>query len=224
MSADPYSAMRAQMVAWQVEQRGLTEPRLLAVLRALPRHLFVPNALQHLAYADHPLQIGSGQTISQPYMTALMSSLLRLNGSENVLEIGTGSGYQAAVLAGLAGQVHTCERHPVLAERAGQILNELACLNVSVHITDGGYGWPAAAPYQGILVTAAAPAPPPPLLAQLAEGGRLVIPIGGRGRQVLQVWLRRGAAFTVEESISVVFVPLRGVFGWTEADWPDETG
>jgi protein-L-isoaspartate(D-aspartate) O-methyltransferase len=222
MNTDPYAAQRAEMVAQQVEQRGLTEARLLSVLRGLPRHLFIPEALRSQAYADHPLQIGSGQTISQPYMTALMSSLLKLCGGETVLEIGTGSGYQAAVLAGLAEIVHTCERHAPLAEQAGKILSELGCANVSVHTCDGCLGWPPAAPYQGILVTAAAPAPPPPLLEQLGDGGRLVIPIGGRGRQLLQVWQRRGAQFDVEDIMPVVFVPLRGMYGWAEAVWPPD--
>jgi protein-L-isoaspartate(D-aspartate) O-methyltransferase len=223
MNADPYAEQRAEMVTQQMERRNLNDPRLLAVLRRLPRHLFVPEELRSAAYADHPLPIGSGQTISQPYMTALMSSLLHLAGTENVLEIGTGSGYQAAVLAGLAAQVHTCERHAGLAEQATRILTELSCGNVSVHVTDGGYGWPDAAPYQGILVTAAASAPPPPLLAQVAEGGRLVIPIGSRGYQVLQVWQRRGERFDVEDILPVVFVPLRGSFGWSETDWPSDS-
>jgi len=222
MIVDPYTAQRAEMVAQQVEQRGLTETRLLAVLRGLPRHLFIPEALRWQAYADHPLPIGNGQTISQPYMTALMSSLLELCGGETVLEIGTGSGYQAAVLAGLAEHVHTCERHTQLAEQAGKILSELGCGNVAVHNCDGCLGWPRAAPFQRILVTAAAPAPPLPLLAQLGEGGRLVIPIGGRGQQLLQIWQRRGAQFAVTDIIPVVFVPLRGLYGWSEADWPPD--
>jgi protein-L-isoaspartate(D-aspartate) O-methyltransferase len=210
------------MVAQQVESRQIRDARLLAVLRSLPRHRFVPEALQQQAYNDRPLPIGNGQTISQPYMTALMSALLQLKGDENVLEIGTGSGYQAAVLAGLAATVHTCERHAGLAEGASQILGELGCSNVSVHICDGGLGWPAAAPYQGIVVTAAAPAPPPALLAQLSEGGRLVIPIGGRGQQILQVWRRCREQYDIKDIMPVVFVPLRGSAGWSETDWPPE--
>ncbi len=220
MSLDAYADQRAEMVAQQVERRGLQDPRLLTVLRSLPRERFVPENLRHMAYHDQPLPIGSGQTISQPYMTALMSALLQLQGHENVLEIGTGSGYQAAVLAGLARVVHTCERHAALADQAGRILAELGCHNVTVHRGDGGLGWPAAAPYQGILVTAAAPIVPRPLLEQLAEGGRLVIPAGVRGRQMLQVWRRLGGQFNHEEIMPVFFVPLRGQFGWNEADWP----
>jgi len=214
--ADPFTHRRAEMVARQIEERGLCDARLLEVLRTVPRHCFVPEKLRSMAYDDNPLPIGNGQTISQPYIVALMTNLLHLTGTETVLEIGTGSGYQAAVLARLAAKVHTIERHSDLAERAAAVLAGLGLQNVTVHCEDGSLGWPDAAPYEGILVTAAAPAPPAPLLSQLAEHGRLVIPIGGRAGLVLQVWQRIGPAFEMEDIISVAFVPLRGSFGWSD--------
>jgi protein-L-isoaspartate(D-aspartate) O-methyltransferase len=216
LNADPFARQRAEMVTRQIEERGLRDSRLLDVLRSIPRHFFVPEQQRQAAYEDRPLPIGSGQTISQPYIVALMTSLLRLTGSETILEIGTGSGYQAAVLAGLAARVHTLERHADLAERAAAVLAELEYHNVTVHCADGSLGWPDAAPYEGILVTAAAPAPPAPLLNQLSDGGRLVIPIGGHSGQVLQVWQRFGSTFETEDVIPVVFVPLRGQYGWSE--------
>jgi protein-L-isoaspartate(D-aspartate) O-methyltransferase len=219
MAIDTFGFERAQMVAHQIERRGVTDPRLLEALRTVPRHKFVPDDLQTMAYADYPLAIGSGQTISQPYIVALMTELLHLKGDENVLEIGTGSGYQAAVLSRLARSVHSVERFESLAARARQVLNALNCDNVSVHTADGSLGWPANAPYQGILVTAAAPGAPPPLLAQLADGGRLVLPVGGRGGQSLQVWQRQGETFDSEDVLYVAFVPLRGAHGWNEASW-----
>lgn len=214
---DPdFTAQRESMVRWQIERRGILTPRVLEAFRRIPRHLFVPRKDWPDAYEDRPLPIGLGQTISQPYIVALMTDLLRLQGTETVLEIGTGSGYQAAILSLLAGQVHTIERHELLAERARQVLESLGLRNVSVHTADGSLGWPEAAPYGGILVTAAAPAVPAPLLEQLAEGGRLVLPVGPSGYQVLQVWQREGEAWTHEEVIPVAFVPLRGQYGWKE--------
>jgi protein-L-isoaspartate(D-aspartate) O-methyltransferase len=216
-----FEEKRLVMVASQIEHRGLTEPRLLRAFRSVPRHRFVPLNLQDQAYTDGPLPIGSGQTISQPYIVALMTSLAALTGEENVLEIGTGSGYQAAVLACLAKTVHTIERHAALVDWSSQTLEALGYQNVFVHQGDGSLGWPDAAPYQAILVTAASPAPPQPLLDQLAEGGRMVIPIGAPGVQELQVWQRSGAQFTMESIIPVAFVPLRGELGWKEDQWPD---
>ena len=216
-----FDEKRLEMVSSQIERRGLNEPRLLQALRSVPRHRFVPLDVQEHAYDDGPLPIGSGQTISQPYIVALMTSLAALKGDENVLEIGSGSGYQAAVLSCLAKSVHTIERHAALAGWSGSILEELGYKNVSVHLGDGSSGWPEAAPYQAILVTAAAPRPPQPLLDQLAEGGRLVIPIGERRLQDLQVWQREGGQFTWETIIPVAFVPLRGELGWKEDQWPD---
>ncbi len=216
---DLYTHERQAMVREQIERRGLRNARLLDALRKVPRHRFVPESLHSRAYDDGPLPIGKGQTISQPYIVALMTSLLALQGHERVLEVGTGSGYQAAILAELAAQVHSVERHAGLLQRAAQTLAELGCHNVHLHIGDGSLGWQAAAPYDGILVTAAAAAPPPPLLEQLAEGGRLVIPIGSRMDQVLQVWSKEGGKLDFESIIPVSFVPLRGKYGWSEQDW-----
>ena len=216
-----FEEKRLEMVYAQIEGRGLNEPRLLQCLRSVPRHRFVPLDVQEHAYDDSPLPIGSGQTISQPYIVALMTSLAALKGDENVLEIGTGSGYQAAVLSCLAKTVHTVERHPALSIWASSKLEDLGYKNVSVHQGDGSLGWPEAAPYQAIIVTAAAPRPPQPLLDQLDEGGRLVIPVGERRLQDLQVWQREGQQFTWETIIPVAFVPLRGELGWKEDQWPD---
>jgi protein-L-isoaspartate(D-aspartate) O-methyltransferase len=219
MAVDRFAAQRAEMVKLQIEQRGVTDPRLLEAMRTVPRHEFIPDDQRDMAYDDCPLAIGSGQTISQPYIVALMTQLLHLRGEETVLEIGTGSGYQAAVLSRLAHYVHTVERFAPLASRAQRVLNTLYFKNVSVHTGDGSLGWPDAAPYQAILVTAAAPAPPPPLLDQLADGGRLVLPVGGRGGQTLQVWQRDKDTYDHEDIIYVAFVPLRGAHGWNEIHW-----
>ncbi len=214
MYMDEYLLARKRMVAEQIAARGVRDARVLWAMEEVPRHRFLPPEEQSWAYSDGPLPIGHGQTISQPYIVALMTELLALQGDERVLEIGTGSGYQAAILGKLAAEVHTVEIIPELAEGAQCILTELGLANVHVHIGDGSLGWPVAAPYDGILVAAAAPDVPRPLLEQLADGGRLVIPIGGRGFQELQLWKRRGERFRQERSISVAFVPLRGEYGW----------
>jgi protein-L-isoaspartate(D-aspartate) O-methyltransferase len=214
-----FETEREQMVSEQIERRGITQPRLLAAMLQVPRHRFVPLLEVSHAYEDHPIQIGEGQTISQPYMVALMTSLLVLKGDENVLEIGTGSGYQAAILGQLARTVHTVELIPNLARHAQIVLEEIGINNVFVHVGDGSKGWPDAAPYQAIVVTAAAPRAPEPLLQQLTDGGWLVIPVGSKPNQDLQVWQRDGDRFDYEVSIPVVFVPLRGEFGWKEGLW-----
>ncbi len=214
MSEDEYLIARKRMVEEQILQRGLRNPRLLAVMGSVPRHRFIPADDLAWAYADGPLPIGHGQTISQPYIVALMTDCLRLRGDECVLEIGTGSGYQAAVLAGMSAEVHTVELIPELADGAARLLQELGYANVHVHCADGSHGWPINAPFGGVLVAAAAPAAPDPLLAQLVEGGRLVIPVGGRGYQRLEIWERSGGKFDCETSMSVAFVPLRGDYGW----------
>jgi protein-L-isoaspartate(D-aspartate) O-methyltransferase len=217
---DPnFSSQRENMVRWQIERCGILTPRVLEAFRRLPRHQFLREEDWPYAYEDRPLPIGLGQTISQPYIVALMTDLLQLTGGENVLEVGTGSGYQAGILGLLASQVHTIERHETLAERASRILSSLRLDNVMVHCADGSLGWPEAAPYQGILVTAAAPSVPQPLLDQLAENGRLVLPVGSPGFQVLQVWQRSGDSWQHEDDLPVAFVPLRGQYGWQE----DET-
>lgn len=208
------------MVSSQVERRGVKDARLLEAMRVVPRHAFVPKEKQALAYEDFPLPIGKGQTISQPFIVALMTELLELTGTENVLEVGTGSGYQAALLGQLAARVHTIERYGELARHAQEVLKNLEIHNVFVHEGDGSEGWPEAAPYDAIVVTAAAPHTPQPLLDQLAEGGRLVTPIGDRFMQNLQVWKRHGDDFSNKKNIPVAFVPLRGKHGWESKDWP----
>jgi protein-L-isoaspartate(D-aspartate) O-methyltransferase len=211
---DDFLEERKRMVKEQIVRRGLSDPRLLVAMESVPRHCFVTADNLTWAYSDGPLPIGHGQTISQPYIVALMTDLLGLQGDERVLEVGTGSGYQAAVLAKMAAEVHTIEYIPELAGRAEETLADLGCINVHVHVGDGSLGWPAAAPYAGILVAAAAPSAPEPLLAQLAEGGRLVIPVGSHGFQQLEVWQRRGEKYEQTTNIAVAFVPLRGVHGW----------
>lgn len=207
------------MVRQQIEQRGIRNPRLLAAMRRIPRHLFVHRDLWERAYEDGPLPIGSGQTISQPYIVAAMTELLELTGSENVLEIGTGSGYQAAVLAELCHTVHTVERHADLAGQAQSVLAALGFRNVFVHVGDGTLGWPPDAPYQAIAVTAAAPHIPRPLIDQLDEGGRLVIPVGDRSGQTLERWRKRQGRILREKLFPVAFVPLRGRHGWDDGEW-----
>jgi len=207
------------MVEEQLMERDIRDQRVLEAMKTVPRHLFVPPEHRHLAYADGPLPIGGGQTISQPYIVALMTQMLRLVGDENVLEIGTGSGYQAAILAHLAREVHTIERHAHLAENAAGVLKELGLADVFVHVGDGSQGLPEFSPYQAILVTAAAPEAPQTMLDQLDDGGRLVIPVGGQTGQYLQRWQRHGAGFTQEVLVPVAFVPLRGQSGWKEDKW-----
>jgi protein-L-isoaspartate(D-aspartate) O-methyltransferase len=209
---------RARMVEEQIYERGIRDARLLDAMRTLPRHRFVPPRDRHLAYSDGPLVIGHNQTISQPYIVALMTELLELKGDEMVLEVGTGSGYQAAILGLLAGEVHTIERHTELGERARAVLEELGLANVHVHIGDGSTGLLEHAPYHAILVTAAAPGVPQPLLDQLGEQGRMVLPVGRLGEQVLECWVRHGEKFTHRVVTAVAFVPLRGKYGW-EQEW-----
>ncbi len=208
------AAERHQMVMEQIRRRGLHEARLLEAFEKVPRHLFVPTDERFAAYDDSPLPIGFGQTISQPYVVALMTSVLRLCGDECVLEVGTGSGYQAAVLACLVRVVHTVELIPKLAARAEALLQDLEYVNVHVHCGDGSLGWPEAAPYDCVVVTAASPALPPPLLEQLREGGRLVIPVEhSHGYQLLKLVTRRAEEFDEKVISSVCFVPLRGTYG-----------
>lgn len=207
------------MVKGQLAARDIKDERVLEAFREVPRHQFVPRESRHLAYANGPLPISQSQTISQPYIVALMTQLLELDGDEVVLEIGTGSGYQAAILAHLAGEVHTVERHKELAESAASILSALGYKNIHVHVGDGTLGWPDSAPYDGIIVTAAAPSVPKPLLKQLKDGGRVVIPVGGRGAQFLECWQRKGSDFECDQIAPVAFVPLIGEHGWEEGHW-----
>lgn len=211
---DVYESDRKEMTRRQIAARGLRDPRLLAAFESVPRHLFVPEEYRQRSYADGPLPIGHEQTISQPYIVALMTHLLELTGRERVLEVGTGSGYQAAILSRLAAEVHTVEIVPELFAQAERTLSELGCANVHSHLADGSLGWTAAAPYDGILVTAAAPSAPRALLDQLAEGGRLVLPVGDRVYQELEIWKKVEGKFERRSSLGVAFVPLRGEYGW----------
>ncbi len=209
-------ALRAAMVETQIVQRGLRHPRVVAAMRQVPRHLFVPGVGRDAAYEDRPLPIGDGQTISQPYMVAVMTAALDPQPGDHVLEVGTGSGYQAAVLAVLCREVITIERHPRLAERARATLDRLGFGHVRVVVGDGSVGFPDGRPYQGVIVTAAAPAVPVPLRDQLAEGGRLVIPVGSSGYQELVVETRTASGFTRETREGCVFVPLIGQEGFAD--------
>lgn len=197
------------MVETQIAARGVKDERVLRVMREVPRHLFVPPELASQAYADHPLSIGSGQTISQPYVVAFMTEQLRLKGTERVLEIGTGSGYQAAVLSRLAGQVFSIEIRPELAAQATERLKAVGADNVRIRTADGFYGWPEEAPFDAIVVTAAPEKVPDPLLAQLAPGGRMVIPVGGF-YQELKVIERTAEGFRETSVLPVRFVPFVG--------------
>jgi protein-L-isoaspartate(D-aspartate) O-methyltransferase len=213
---DPTASERNFMVETQIAGRGVRDRCVLDAMRSIPRHYFVQPEYRNLAYSDGPLPIGSGQTISQPYIVALMTELLELKGEEKVLEVGTGSGYQAAILACIASEVHSIERHPNLAKYAMKILEELGIKNVTVHVGDGTLGFPEQAPYAGIMVTAGAPNVPKSLLNQLDDGGRLVIPVGGRGGQYLECWRRQGKDYRHENIIPVAFVPLIGEMGWRD--------
>lgn len=206
------------MVAQQIESRGVRDPRVLDALRRVPRHCFLPEGCRSNAYGDFPISIGEAQTISQPYMVALMTETLELEGDERVLEIGTGSGYQTAVLAELCSEVHTVERLKGLHETAQATLAKLGYEHVRCHWGDGTLGWPDQAPYDRILVTAGAPSVPAGLADQMDEDGILVIPVGDRGVQMLRkyVWTPRG--LMSEDVCSCVFVPLRGAQGWPEQD------
>lgn len=216
MSQIDFDAARIRMVENQIAARGITSPLVLEAFREVPRHLFVPANQQVYAYQDGPLPIGKGQTISQPYIVAYMTEKLALTGDERVLEIGTGSGYQAAILGLLAAEIHTVERHPQLAEFANKLLNQLGYDNVFIHLGDGTNGMPEFAPYQAINVTAAGPYVPTPLLDQLDEEGRLIMPVGKRrGGQVLQLIRRVEGEIQREDLSQVAFVPLIGEHGWS---------
>ena len=204
-----FDEARERMVREQIEARGVRDARTLAALRKVPRHEFVPKDVKSRAYEDRPLPIGHEQTISQPYIVAFMTEALGLRGGETVLEVGTGSGYQAAVLAEIAAHVYTIEIVAPLAERAQADLARLGYRNVRVRAGDGYKGWPEAAPFDAVIVTAAAPRIPEPLKAQLKDGGRLVIPVG-EDEQSLVVMVRTGDRFTEQRVLPVRFVPMTG--------------
>jgi len=211
-----YQRERLIMVDEQLRRRGISDRRVLEAMAKIPRHLFVLEDYRDSAYEDRPLPIGEGQTISQPYMVAIMTQSLELEGQERVLEIGTGSGYQTAILAELAQKIFTIERIPALTERARKVLGDLGYPNISFFSGDGSRGWPEEAPFDGIMVTAGSPDVPPTLKSQLAEGGRLVIPTGPRFTQTLYKLTREGHRFTEEDVTGCVFVPLVGDYGWKD--------
>ncbi len=211
---DEYEIARKRMVEEQIAGRGIRNDRVLAVMGSVPRHCFIPPDDLPWAYADGPLPIGYGQTISQPYIVALMTELLEVEPTDRVLEVGGGCGYQAAVLGELAEEVHSVEVIAELARQEEKTLAGLGYTHVHVHSGDGSSGWPAAAPYHRILVAAGAPEAPQPLLDQLAEAGQLVIPVGNRNVQKLEVWKRTGKEFNRRTTLEVCFVPLRGEYGW----------
>ncbi|HID62017.1 MAG TPA: protein-L-isoaspartate(D-aspartate) O-methyltransferase [Anaerolineae bacterium] len=210
-TADPYSEVRKQMVRDTMRLRDITDEEVLAVMEKVPRHEFVPQKYLDQAYEDHPLPIGYGQTISQPYIVALMTQLLKSKHSDKVLEIGTGSGYQAAVLAELTDEVYTVEIIEELAEQAAERLKRLGYTNVKVKHGDGYYGWEEYGPYDAIIVTCAPDHVPQPLIEQLADGGRLVIPVGPPGSyQTLWQITRQGDEVISKNVTGVIFVPLTG--------------
>jgi protein-L-isoaspartate(D-aspartate) O-methyltransferase len=210
-----YPTARKLMVERQLLSRGIRDRRVLAAMERVPRHLFVGEAQWNEAYDDSPLPIGEGQTISQPYMVAVMTELLKLDGDERVLEVGTGSGYQAAVLTILCKWVYTVERIESLSERARKAVEACGCTNISFIVGDGTKGWPDQAPYDGIIVTAGAPNIPDTLVDQLVQGGRLVIPVGDRFSQVLKLVIKTQGGTIVESHTGCRFVDLVGKFGWS---------
>jgi protein-L-isoaspartate(D-aspartate) O-methyltransferase len=215
-----FEAKRREMVAQQIHVRGIRSPRVIQAMEAVPRHLFVPQEHAALAYTDSPLPIGEGQTISQPFMVAAMAEALSLTGTERVLEVGAGCGYQAAVLSCLAREVIAVETRPALAAAARERLLRLGFTNARIEQSDGSLGWPACAPYDAILVAAGAPSVPQPLMDQLAEGGTLVIPVGPAEHQELLRITKNEGRITKESLCACRFVPLIGIHGWS----PTPTG
>lgn len=211
-----FAVLRARMVEQFVEGRGVRDPRVLEAMRQVPRHRFVPPAMAAQAYGAGALPIGQKQTISQPYIVGRMIELLDLDGSEKVLEIGTGTGYQAVVLSQVAARVYSIERINDLALRAMELIRALKIHNVSVKVFDGTYGWSDQAPFDRIIVAAAAPEVPEPLVAQLARNGKMVLPIGPAGRQRLARVSRVATRLQIEDCGTAEFVPLVGRFGWKE--------
>jgi len=208
---DPTATARERMVREQIEARGVSSPRVLDAMRTVPRHEFVPKDLADSAYNDHPLPIGEGQTISQPYIVALMTEILQLKPSDRILEIGTGSGYQAAVLSALAAEVYTMEIKTKLYDNSNNTLKKLDYKNINCRNGDGYFGWPRAAPFDAIMITAAVDHIPPQLLKQLRDGGRLALPLGSPfGYQNLVLVTKHGEDTTVKQVTGVLFVPMTG--------------
>ena len=209
-----FARERARMVQEQLVARGISDQRVLDAMNRVPRHRFVEEGLRHRAYGDYPLPIGEEQTISQPYIVGLMTSLLELTGREKVLEIGTGSGYQTAVLAELSRRVCSIERLPRLADRARRLVESMGYTNVWIRVGNGALGWRDEAPFDRILVAAAGPNVPLPLIDQLGEGGRLVVPVGDAESQILTLVERRGGDVTTRALGECRFVPLVGKYAW----------
>ncbi len=219
MTEENYTVERRLMVDRQIAVRGVSDPRVLAAMKKVPRHRFIPTHLWNQAYGDYPLPIGEDQTISQPYIVALMTELLELKETDRVLEIGTGSGYQAAILAELAAQVYTIDRVATLLARAEQLLLSLGYANIHTRVGDGTLGWPEEMPYEAIIVTAGAPQVPRPLTEQLALGGRLVIPVGDTWSQTLTCIRKTKDGLKFEYHGGCRFVRLIGKYGWEEGAW-----
>ncbi|MCE5194015.1 MAG: protein-L-isoaspartate(D-aspartate) O-methyltransferase [Nitrospiraceae bacterium] len=213
-----FDEMRKEMVDLQLILRGIKDIRVINAMRKVPRHLFVSEAIQYKAYDDIALPIGEGQTISQPYMVAAMTELLELKGDEKILEIGTGSGYQAAVLAELAKEVYTIERIPALGQKAEETFKKLKYKNIRIKIDDGTIGWKDASPFDRIIITAAAPSVPQPIVDQLSNNGIIVAPVGERFSQQLIVIKKSGSTLAEEFHTPCVFVPLIGKYGWGKED------
>ncbi len=209
-----YEALRKRMVEEQLIARGIKDQRVLDVFYKIERHKFIPADLRASAYADFPILIGEGQTISQPYIVALMTECLSLTGQEKVLEIGTGSGYQTAILAELAREVYSIERFPALVKKAEGLLNELGYANIKIRCADGTMGWPEAAPFDRIIITAASPRIPLPLTEQLKENGKMLLPLGETFSQVLTQVEKKDNKLQSIQICGCVFVPLVGKYGW----------
>ncbi len=211
---DSFETIRQRMVQEQLIPRGIHDPRVLAVMGEVPRHLFVDDAMQAHAYGDYPLPIVDGQTISQPFIVAFMTQALQLTGTEKVLEIGTGSGYQAVILSRLCARVYTVERLNSLVAGSRRLFDRLRCYNIQSKLDDGTLGWPEHAPYDAIMVTAGGPEIPEPLVAQLADPGRLVIPVGEQDHQELRLVTKKDGVIREEVLEWVRFVNLIGEYGW----------
>ncbi|MEP7289856.1 MAG: protein-L-isoaspartate(D-aspartate) O-methyltransferase [Chloroflexota bacterium] len=212
--AEKWRSEQQRMIDEQLRARGITDERVLQAMQAIPRHVFIADQMQGDAYADRAVPIGEGQTISQPYIVALMTQALEADSTAHVLEVGTGSGYQTAILSQLVKHVYTVERHQILAEQAIARFAQLNCRNISVHIGDGTAGWPAHAPYDHAMITAAGPTIPRAIVEQVRRGGTIVLPVGGRKSQHLQRLRVRWLGFSREDLGPVSFVPLIGRYGW----------
>jgi protein-L-isoaspartate(D-aspartate) O-methyltransferase len=209
-ASDPFVAARDRMVDRHLAERGIKDPRVLKAFRTVPRHLFVPEEMRRLAYEDESIPIGEGQTITPTYDVALMTEVLRPKPTDKVYEVGTGSGYQASILSQLVKDVYSVEIHKPLGERAAKLIKELGYDNVHTRVGDGYAGWPEAAPFDAVIVTCAPEKVPPPLVEQLKEGGRMVIPLGGRYDQAIYVYTKKDGKLSGEKLIPTLFVPMTG--------------